>query len=156
MAVNPIQRVVDIEDDCAAGPRGSCRSRARPMASIMRESAVLPGRFSSRHIVGYEQSSAAALGASRPDRHLEGRIGAQGIAVVGVLVAGRDHQHAERRIISARPWLDAVGRARDRPRQAANRSAMARRFSISASTKMPASEVSPAARRNAKLDRFGP
>jgi hypothetical protein len=29
------------------------------------------------------------------DRHLEGRVGAQGIAVVGIRVAGRDQQGAE-------------------------------------------------------------
>ena len=36
----------------------------------------------------------AALG-QPADRHLEGRIGAQRVAVVGILVAGRDQQGAE-------------------------------------------------------------
>jgi hypothetical protein len=41
-------------------------------------------------MVGWEQSSAPLSEAT--DRDLEGRIGAQRVAVVGILVAGRDQQ----------------------------------------------------------------
>ncbi len=52
----------------------------------------------------------AALG-QPADRHLEGRIGAQGVAVVGILVAGRDQQGAEADHLGE-PVLDPLGRPR--------------------------------------------
>ena len=52
----------------------------------------------------------AALG-QPADRHLEGRVGTQGIAVVGILVAGRDQQGAKADHLGKRV-LGALGRAR--------------------------------------------
>ena len=52
----------------------------------------------------------AALG-QPADRHLEGRIGAQSIAVIGILVAGRDQQRPEADHLGERV-LSALGRAR--------------------------------------------
>ena len=51
----------------------------------------------------------AALG-QPADRHLEGRIGAQSIAVIGILVAGRDQQRPEADHLGERV-LSALGRA---------------------------------------------
>ena len=45
-------------------------------------------------MVGCEHRSVAALGQAA-DGHLEGRVGPQGVAVVGVCVAGGDQQRAE-------------------------------------------------------------
>jgi hypothetical protein len=61
-------------------------------------------------MVGWEQSSAPLLG-QPADRHLEGRVGTQGIAVVGILVAGRDQQGAEADHLGE-PVLDPLGRPR--------------------------------------------
>ena len=60
----------------------------------------------------------AALG-QPADRHLEGRIGAQRVAVVGVLVAGGDQQRPEADHLGE-PVLDPIGRPRvlDAARQA--------------------------------------
>ena len=52
----------------------------------------------------------AALG-QPADRHLEGRIGAQCIAIVGILIAGRDQQGTEAAHLGE-PVLDPLGRPR--------------------------------------------
>jgi len=59
----------------------------------MRMSVVFVGRFSRRHIVGCEQSSSPVSG-KRPTA-ISSRIVAQGVAVVGVFIAGGDQQTAE-------------------------------------------------------------
>ena len=56
------------------------------------------------------QVASAALG-QPADGHLEGRVGPQGIAVVGILVAGRDQQGAEADHLGE-PVLDPLGRPR--------------------------------------------
>jgi hypothetical protein len=77
------------------------------MAAIMRLSAIGPGRFSSRHgRLGAQVSRALGQPA---DRHLEGRIGAQSIAVIGILIAGRDQQRPEADHLGE-PVLDPLGR----------------------------------------------
>ena len=48
---------------------------------------------------------------ARADGHLEGRIGAQRVAVVGIRVAGRDQQRAEADHLGE-PMLDPLGRPR--------------------------------------------
>jgi len=68
-------------------------------------SAVSVGRFSSRHPSGAAGSPRPRRGRLRTelgarlgqaaDRHLERRIVAQGVAVVGVFVTGGDHQGAK-------------------------------------------------------------
>ena len=59
---------------------------ARPIFSSIRRS----GRFSSRLMVDCEKVAPAR----QPiERHLEYRVGAQGVGVDAVLVARRDHQH---------------------------------------------------------------
>ena len=92
--VDAVRGVVDVEHDRASAPRSKLSQNSSTMAAIMRLSAVAVGRFSSRHIVGCEHRSGPLSGAAA-DRHLEGRVGAQRVAVVGVRVAGRDQQHAE-------------------------------------------------------------
>ena len=62
----------------------------------MRASARQSARFSSRDSVGWLIRSAPLSGA-RPHGDLQGRIGAQRIDVVAVLVAGRDHDHPRHR-----------------------------------------------------------
>jgi hypothetical protein len=69
-------------------------------------------------MVGCEHQSRRAL-RQPADGHLEGRIGAQRIAVVGVRVAGRDQERAEADHLGE-PVLDRLRRARvlDAARQA--------------------------------------
>jgi hypothetical protein len=77
------------------------------MAAIIRLSAIGRGKFSSRHMVGCEQRS-VPLSGSRPTAI---RIGAQRVAVVGVLVAGRDQQCPEANHLGE-PMLDPLRRPR--------------------------------------------
>ena len=77
--------------------RGTCwklSQNTSTIAAIMRLSAVGPGRFSSRLIVGCEHRS-SPLSGKPPDRHLEGRVGAQRVAIIAVGIARRDQQGAE-------------------------------------------------------------
>ena len=64
------------------------------MAAIIRLSAVMVGRFSSRHMVGCEHRSGPLSGA-RPTAILNAGSARRRVAVVGVRVAGRDQQHPE-------------------------------------------------------------
>ena len=87
----------------------------------MRLSAIGRGKFSSRHIMwgcgdptprvgGLRAEVGTALG-QPADRHLERRVGAQRVAVVGILVAGRDQQRPEADHLG-QPVLDPLRRPR--------------------------------------------
>jgi hypothetical protein len=69
-----------------------------------------PGRFSSRHMVGWEQSSSPRSG-SRPPAILRAGSGAQRVAVVGIRVAGRDQERPKADHL-CEPMLHPRGRAR--------------------------------------------
>jgi hypothetical protein len=66
--VRPVQSIVDVEHD-AARTCSKLAQNSSTMAAIIRLSAVGPGRFSSRHMVGCEHSS-APLSGSRPTASL--------------------------------------------------------------------------------------
>ena len=87
----------------------------------MRLSAIGRGKFSSRHIMwgcgdptprvgGLRAEVGTALG-QPADRHFERRVGAQRVAVVGILVAGRDQQRPEADHLG-QPVLDPLRRPR--------------------------------------------
>ena len=99
-----------------AGGRAQLSQNSATIAAIMRAISILDGAFSSRDMVGCEHSGAPVCGGAA-DRHLEDRIVAQGIAVVGVLKTGRDREHAclehlDHRVVELRriaPVGDACG-----------------------------------------------
>jgi hypothetical protein len=73
----------------------------------MRFSAIGPGVLEPAH--GRLRAQVRRALGQPADGHLEGRVGAQGIAVVGILVAGRDQQGAEADHLGE-PVLDPLGR----------------------------------------------
>ncbi len=92
-AVNPILGIVDVEHDpprhlVEAVAEQLDHRRHHPLERDRSGQVLEPAHGRLRAQVG------AALG-QPADRHLEGRIGAQGVAVVGIRVAGRDQQRAE-------------------------------------------------------------
>jgi hypothetical protein len=108
-AVNPILGIVDVEHEAPrhvfeAVAEQLDHGRHHPLQRDRSGQVLEPahGRLGAQ--VG------AALG-QPADRHLEGRVGTQGIAVVGILVAGRDQQGAEADHLGE-PVLDPLGRPR--------------------------------------------
>ena len=79
------------------------------MAAIKRAISIFEGAFSSRDIVGCEHRG-SPLSGGLAHRHLEDRIVAQRIAIVGVFVAGRDREHPKPQHLRQRV-LDAFGLA---------------------------------------------
>ena len=63
-AVNPIFGIVDVEHD-RRGTSSKLSQNSSTIAAIIRFSAIGPGRFASRHMVGWEHKSAPRSG-SRP------------------------------------------------------------------------------------------
>jgi hypothetical protein len=92
-AVDPVLGVVDVEHDAVrhlgeAVAEQLDHRRHHPLQRDRSGQVLEPAHGRLRAELG------AALGQSA-DRHLEGRVGTQGVAVVGVLVAGRDQQRPE-------------------------------------------------------------
>ena len=77
-----------------AAPRSKLSQNSSTMAAIIRLSAVARGQVLQPAHGRLRAQVRPALG-QPADRHLEGRVGAQRVAVVGVRVAGRDQQHPE-------------------------------------------------------------
>jgi hypothetical protein len=69
-----------------------------------------PGKFSSRHVVGWEQSP-SPRSSSRPTALLRAGSGVQRVIVVGIRVAGRDQERPKADHI-CEPMLLPLGRAR--------------------------------------------
>jgi len=65
------------------------------IAASMRKSAAREGAFSSRDMVGCEHSGPPPARRSSAESHLEQRVGAQDVAVVGVVIPGGDGEHPE-------------------------------------------------------------
>ena len=108
-AVNPIFGIVDVEHD---PPRHVVEAVAEQLDH--RRHHPLQRDRSGQVLEPAHGRLGAQVGAAlrQPaDGHLEGRIGAQGIAVVGIRVAGRDQQGAEADHLGE-PVLDPRGRPR--------------------------------------------
>lgn len=108
MTVNAIQRVVDIQNDA---PWHDCEAVAVQLdhgVHHARKRDPAGQIFQPAH--GWLRAEIGAALGQPADRHFVRRVGAQRIAVVGVFVAGRDHQHTEADHLSE-VMSDAVGRA---------------------------------------------
>ena len=93
LAVNPVLGVVDVEHDPARHLREAVAEQLDHRGHHALERGWLGQVLQSAHRRLRAQIG-AALG-QPADRHLERRVGAQGIAVVGVGVARGDHQRAK-------------------------------------------------------------
>ena len=93
LAVNPILGVVDVEHD----PPRHLSEAVAEQVDHRRHHPLERGRPGQVLEPAHRRLRAQVLSAlGQPaDRHLEGRIGAQGVAVVGIGIAGSDQQRAE-------------------------------------------------------------
>ena len=108
-AVDPVLGVVDVEHD-AAGHGVEAVAEQLDHGGHHALERGRPGQVLEPAHGRLRAQLRAALG-QPADRHLEGRIGAQGIAVVGILVAGCDQQATEADHLGE-PVPDPLGRPR--------------------------------------------